>query len=184
MTKTQVSDIFRGERNRNPPSQCKWKQSAAAGHLLFSVNQIRVWLYFWAFFWPFFSSQSHIFDWEISNWKNWWFQPFDEKFHLKKDKKKKSAPHSPQKKRPKRENGIDVFEIRRRRKEKKKGETICGARSQRGRLKTSENFFLRLHQRFFLLLPEKKMLRFFFFVPLYFTFLSFQLDADDLSICV
>lgn len=105
---------------------------------------------------PFFSSQSHIFDWEISDWKNWWFQPFDEKFHLKKDKK--SAPHSPQKKRrPKRENGIDVFEIRRRRKEReKKGETICGARSQRGRLKTSENFFLRLHQRFFLLLPEKK----------------------------
>lgn len=173
MTKTQVSDIFRGERN--PPSQCKWKQSAAAGHLLFSVNQIRVWLYFWAFFWPFFSSQSHIFDWEISDWKNWWFQPFDEKFHLKKDKK--SAPHSPQKKRrPKRENGIDVFEIRRRRKEReKKGETICGARSQRGRLKTSENFFLRLHQRFFLLLPEKKMLRFFFFVPLYFIFYLFNL---------
>lgn len=108
------------------------------------------------------------------------------KISLKKRQKKKSAPHSPQKKRrPKRENGIDVFEIRRRRKEReKKGETICGARSQRGRLKTSENFFLRLHQRFFLLLPEKKMLRFFFFVPLYFTFLSFQLDADDLSICV
>jgi len=33
--------------------------------------------------------------------------------------KRQKTPHSPQKKRPKRENGIDVFEIRRRRKKKR-----------------------------------------------------------------